>query len=254
MSANVFVRAGCAAFLLAAAPAAAQGTLAIGQTVRGELTPSDPRLSDGSHYDLWRFQGSAGQRVVVTLRSDQFDAFLVVGATAGDACTECEADDDGAGEGTNSRVRMTLPRTGTYEIRANSLMEGETGAYTLTLDEAPPVRAGGEIRAGQTVSGSLDEGDQTTDDGSFFELWTYRGRPGERIVITLRSGDFDTFLGWGRLVSGSYDQLDSDDDGLGEGTDSWLEVTPGDDGVYHIRASALFPGETGAYTLTVERR
>lgn len=256
MTTNRLLGAACAA-LLAAAPAAAQGTIAIGETARGELTSSDPTLGDGSHYDVWRFEGTAGRRVVVTLRSDDFDAFLAVGGSVAGDCEGCAVDDDGAGD-TDSRVRVTILRSGTYEIRANSLSGGETGAYTLILEdagEAPPLAPRGEIRAGQTVSGELDGGDPSADDGSFFEIWTYRGAPGERIVITLRSADFDTFLGWGRIVSATeWEALDVDDDGAGDGTDSRLEVALGDDGVYHIRANSLFPGETGVYTLTVERR
>ena len=245
--------AGCLV-LAAPAHAAAQGTLAFGETVEGELTTSDPTLGDDSHYDLWRFEGTAGQRVVVTLRSPDFDAFLAVGPTAGDGCDACKLDDDGAG-GTDSRVRMTLPRTGTYEIRANSLGSGETGRYTLTLEDAgiaPPLRARGEIRPGQTVAGELDAGDPEARDGSYFELWTFRGRAGDRIVVTLRSEDFDAYLGWGRLAGAEWTEIESDDDGAG-GTDSRLEVTLDESGVYHISAGSLFDGETGSYTLTVER-
>lgn len=254
MNTSRLLGAVCAA-ALAAAPAATQETISFGETVRGALTSDDPVLGDGTHYDLWRFEGTAGRRVVVVLRSGDFDTFLTVGSTAGDDCEDCQTDDDGAG-GTDSRVRMTLSRSGIHEIRANALFEGETGAYTLTLEdagEAPPLVARGEIRAGQTVTHELDEGGLSDDAGSHFELWTYRGEPGERIVITLRSDDFDAYLGWGRIVNGQWEELDADDDGAGEGTDSRLEVTLGDDGVYQVRAGALFPGETGAYTLTVER-
>jgi hypothetical protein len=255
MKTHRLLGAACAA-LLAAAPAAAQGTIAIGETVRGELSAADPMLFDSTHYDVWRFEGTAGRRVVVTLRSAEFDTFLAVGGSVTGDCEDCAVDDDGAG-GTDSRVRMTLPRSGTYEIRANALFEGEMGVYTLTLEdagEAPPLAPRGEIGAGQTVSGELDEDDLVADDGSFFEIWTYRGGPGEQIVITLRSGDFDAYLGWGRIVDGRWEELDADDDGAGEGTDSRLEVRLGDDGVYHVRASSLFPDDTGAYTLTVERQ
>jgi hypothetical protein len=43
-----------------------------------------------------------------------------------------ESNDDGAG-GTDSRLELTLPDTGTYVIRANSLYGGSRGAYTLRL-------------------------------------------------------------------------------------------------------------------------
>ncbi len=242
-----------AAALLLAGPALAQGTVSFGQAVQGELSAAGPTLDDGSHYHLWRFQGTAGQRVVVMLRSEAFDAFLTVGADVGDGCEACETDDDGAG-GTDARVRTTLPHTGTYEIRAGSYSAGQTGAYTLTLSEWAVARPRGEIRAGQTVTGELDASDAARDGNAVHELWTYRGRPGERIRITLRSDEIDAYLGWGRLVGERWEELDADDDGADEGgTDSRLDVVLGDDGVYHISAGAFLGGQHGAYTLTVER-
>ena len=43
-----------------------------------DLEPGDAIgvLDDGSHYDIYTFSGPAGQRVRITLRSDDFDAFL----------------------------------------------------------------------------------------------------------------------------------------------------------------------------------
>ena len=44
------------------------------------------------------------------------------------------------------------------------------------------------------VQDRLDTGDAQLDDDSFFDLYEYRGQPGETIVVTLRSSDFDAFL------------------------------------------------------------
>jgi hypothetical protein len=244
--------AGCA---LAAAPAAAQGDIAVGQTVSGTLDSAAPVMEDGSHYHVWRFRGEAGQRLVVTLRSDDFDAFLMVGERAGDACLEaefCEVDDDGAG-GTDARVRLVLPHTGTFEIGANTYGAGDTGRYTLTLEELPPPQPPrGELRVGRSVTGELDARDDQTEAGSYFETWTFRARAGERLVLDLVSPDFDAYLVWGRQTGGRWEPLGDDDDG-GEGTDSRLEIVIPEDGIYHVRAGSFFEGETGRYTLTLGR-
>jgi hypothetical protein len=238
----------------AAVPAAAQQTVSLGQTVRGRIEASDPKLADGSHYDIWNYRGRAGERITITLRSSDFDAYLAFGKIAGGECSDdCETDDDGAG-GTDSRVTATIGAGGVYQIRANTLSEGETGAYTLEVQAAPPaapVRSSGNIAVGQTVRGTLDSRDPQADDDSYFDLWTFRGTPGQRITITLRSSDFDAYLGWGRMDGGDWEEMASDDDGAG-GTDARLEVTVGGAGVHTIRANTLGGGETGAYTLEVQ--
>ena len=147
------------AVLLVGAAAAtslpAQARIAPGQTVRGSLSTSDPTLGDGSRYDLYTFAGQRGQTVTVTLRSAAFDAYLAVGRMDGGEFESAETDDDGAG-GTDARVTYTLPASGEYAIRANSLTEGETGDYTVELstgaaaDNGPrnaPRPAGGDVVA-----------------------------------------------------------------------------------------------------------
>ena len=255
-----------------ALPAAAQGTIRPGQTVRGELSSSDPMLDDDTHYDIWRFRGQAGHVYGVTLRSDDFDAYLAVGSTAGGECEDCESDDDEGG-GTDSRVEFRADADGTYEIRANSLMGGETGAYTVELEdlgegeEAEEAEETGyvdeedaeeievsvtPIRAGPAVQGELTEDDAQADDDSYYDLYVYRGRAGEAVTISLSSEDFDTYLVVGRLLDGEIEEMESNDDGPA-GTDSFLRITLPEDGEYVIRANSLTGGETGAYTLRVTR-
>lgn len=225
-----------------------------GQTVTGELTAGDPVLADGSHYDLYRFRAEAGRGYVVTMRSSTFDTYLAVGTgTTGNCTAPCVEDDDGAG-GTDSRVRWTAPATGIYEIRANSLEGGTTGAYTLRLEEAgiaPPVTAT-DIQIGQTVEGRLAEGDPVLEDGSFYDLYRLRGTPGARVTVTLRSNAYDTFLAVGSLSGSEFQGEDSDDDS-GGGTDSQLSATIPATGILYIQANSLEAAQTGAYTLQVSR-
>lgn len=241
----------------------------VGQTVSGRLEASDPKLGDRSHYDLWTFQGRAGEQVTATLRSGDFDAFLVLGRGEGGRFEEIESDDDGAG-GTDARVSATLPAAGTYALRANTLAGGQTGAYTLQL--ASGLAAGAEssrraasptagstvhprarpIRAGQTVSGSLSASDPVTFDGTYFQDWIYSGKRGERLVFILRSSAFDAYLQFGtKEQGGRFEYIGAEDDGAG-GNDSRMEVTLPADGDYVLRVNTLFAGE-GAYSLSVQK-
>lgn len=241
-----------------ALPAAAQGTIRPGQTVRGELSSSDPVLDDGTHYDVWRFRGQAGHVYAVTLRSADFDAYLAVGSSAEGSCEDCESDDD-AGGGTDARVELRARQNGTYEIRANSLMEGETGAYTVELQDLGAGEQRTEsgpdatpIRTGAAVEGELTRDDAQAEDQSYFDLYVYEGRAGETVTISLSSEAFDTYLAVGRLVDGEFELLDSNDDGP-SGTDSLLRFTLPEDGEYVIRANSLMGGDTGAYILRLTR-
>jgi hypothetical protein len=244
-----------------AVSAAAQADIRPGQSVRGELSSKDPTLDDDTHFDVWRFRGQAGHVYAVTLRSDDFDAYLAVGLSAGGWCDDCETNDDGGG-GTDSRVEFRAPSSGAYEIRANSLTGGETGAYTLELEDLgereadePDMEADVEatpIQAGRAVRGELTEDDARADDDSYYDLYVYRGRAGEAVTISLSSEDFDAFLSIGHMVGGDVETLESNDDGPA-GTDSFIRVTLPEDGEYLIRANSLTGGETGTYTLRLTR-
>lgn len=251
------------ALLLLPAPAAAQSVIRPGQSVTGSLSDADPTLDDGSRYDVWRFQGQANHRYRVTLHSDEFDAFLTVGADIQPGCDDCATDDDGGG-GTDAQVEYTGSADGTYAIRANSFGV-ESGRYELTLEDEGVVEAveehehddgpapmGTPIALDETVTGELAAGDRKVDGLMYNDTYTYQGRAGEILTIVLRSADFNTLVTVGAYEAGECTQMDADDDG-GGGTDSRLTVALFEDGPYHIHVTSAEAGETGRYTLLVER-
>ncbi|MEL6615299.1 MAG: hypothetical protein AAFQ43_06150, partial [Bacteroidota bacterium] len=80
------------------------------------------------------------------------------------------------------------------------------------------------IRAGDSREGTLASGDDVfPTDGSFYDLYTFEGEPGERIEITLASSDFDAYLAGGPTTDAALRGEDDDDDGAG-GTDAQLTV------------------------------
>ncbi|RMG45244.1 MAG: hypothetical protein D6723_18585 [Acidobacteria bacterium] len=121
----------------------AQSSIGIGQTQRGSLTDTDKRLkSDGSPYDWYQFRGRSGQRISVELSSKSFDGHLVLMDRDGtEIMSSC-----GTREGRPARIKITLPYTGIYHIRVNSLYKEGRGPYTLKIklvDSAS--RAKGEV-------------------------------------------------------------------------------------------------------------
>jgi len=255
-----------------ATPAQAQGKLQLGQSASGSLSSSDSKLeSDSSYYDMWSYAGHAGETIRVTLKSTDFDAYLSVGREDGGAFSELDSDDDGGG-GTDSKVVVTLPEDGEYEVRANTLSSGETGSYTLLVEQGDPseVVADSEeaeetdsetvatplpepmpIRAGQTVQGELSQDDAKMEDNSYYDLYTFQAKRGQRVTITMRSSAFDSYLAFGRIEDSSFSTLESDDDS-GGGEDAKVDFNIPRDGEYAIRANSLFEDVTGSYTVQLE--
>jgi hypothetical protein len=106
-----------------------------GETRVGELDGGDPTFSDGSHYDVWTFQGVAGQEVTVEMTSSEVDAYLLLYHGSPESGEYVAEDDDGA-DGTDSRITAVLPTSGTYSIVANSYGGGEMGSYSLSFSAA----------------------------------------------------------------------------------------------------------------------
>jgi hypothetical protein len=238
-----------------ATPALAQNSIRPGQTVRGELTASDPTLDDGSHYDCFSVQTRRGQNLQIDQMSDAFDSYLTVGAGSCANPTNPASDDDGGG-GVNSRV-VRVGDGGILTIRVNSLEGGKTGAYQLRVTEvaggAPAAPANGagatSIGVGQTIRGELSGSDPALSDGSHFDCFQVQTRRGQSLQIDQISNAFDSYLSIGSGSCGALTGVVNDDDG-GDGLNSRLRFD-GDGSVLSIRVNSIEGGETGAYQLTV---
>jgi len=87
-------------------------------------------------------------------------------------------------------------------------------------------------------------------DGSFYDEHTFEAGEGYRIVITMESPDFDTFLHLSG-PDGSADQNWQNDDRSGDDTSSRIECTAPESGTYTIWANSNREGEVGAYVLHI---
>lgn len=244
------------ALALAAGAALAQSAapLAPGATVEGAIDDGDlTQVEDSYRYDDYAIAARAGQRFEAVLRSGAFDTYLEV-FSPDEAEDALATDDDGLGEGTDSRLRFTTPEAGTYILRARPLSGLEGGAYTLSLAERPPAprapRPSG-LRVGQTVNGELSSRDPETDDGLPYDAFSFRARQGERFAVALDSEVFDPVLRLGRMVDGAFVQLAENDDGPDSGLNSRLVFTAPDNGDYLIRVTPLNTADAGAYRLSL---
>lgn len=235
-----------------AVPPPAATPLAIGETLRGEITAKGPQDEEGRGMVEYRFSGTEGNRVQIVMRSGDFDAYLQVGHA--DAPFEALGqDDDGLGEGTDSRLNFILPKTGDYIVRATPLSSGSEGLFSIELLDKGPQPQPGSILVGATARGTLTDTDAIAEDGALFDAYAVRVSEGEKLEVTLTSNDFDAYLDIGRESDGSWNSVASDDDSLSD-THAKVEWTVEDAGTYVIRARSFASGATGAYALTVSRK
>lgn len=238
-----------------AAQASAGQVLTVGRPASGRLQQGDGTLRSGEFVDSYRFLGQAGQRIAIEMRSSEFDTYLLVRSPNG----EQTDNDDGEGMGTNSRIELTLTETGEYGVHATSFQPGETGAYQVVVtdlgasarpDAAPSTSSssGGPValRSGQAASGQLARGDNTFDDGRFYDLYSFSGRRGQNLNLELTSSAFDTYL---VLLTPSGEMIE-DDDGVSGTTNSRLSGGLPEDGDYLVAVTSFSSGQGGAYRLS----
>ncbi|WP_292065043.1 PPC domain-containing protein [Brevundimonas sp. UBA7664] len=234
-------------------PEKAPEDLPFGSTIQGEVSETDPADSDDRRFDAYAFRGVAGQRVQAIMRSGDFDTYLQIGR-AGAEFEALVSDDDGLGEGTDSRLSYTLPEDGDYVLRASPLGSGDDGLYSLELIDRGPQPQPGSVLVGATARGVLTETDATADNNSFYDAYSVTLKEDEKLLITMVSNEVDSFLIVGReQEDGEFEVLASDDDGLSD-THAKLEWTAPADGVYQVRAGSFQQGQTGSYALNVEKQ
>ncbi|CAN7210105.1 pre-peptidase C-terminal domain-containing protein [Brevundimonas sp. LjRoot202] len=233
--------------------------IAVGRTVGGSLAGGDEQLDSGEFIDSWTLRGRRGQQLDIRLTSTAFDPYLMVRGP--DDFSSDNDDDAGVDDSRDSRLLVTLPADGEYQISATSYEAGETGAYRLAVldgagvsaprpaSEAPSARParGGEVTLGEAVSGSLAGGDDTLNSGEYVDRYRFSGQRGQRVAVDLTSSAFDAYT---MVITPSGEQFDNDD---GEdGTNSRQDLVLPEDGDYEVQVTSYRPGETGSYRFSLE--
>ncbi len=112
-------------------PSVATNSILIEKTERGALEPGDKTIpNDGSFYDSYPLEGKAGDSFIITLESQDFDTFLAVMDKDGKIIQQ---NDDVSDRSSNSRLKVTLPYDGTFNVIVNAYDEGGKGKYVLTI-------------------------------------------------------------------------------------------------------------------------
>jgi hypothetical protein len=230
----------------------------LGASVTGVLSASDPTMADGSHYELFTFQGTAGQTVQIDLMSTAFDSYLYLRDQNGTAL----AHDDDSGGNLNSRIVQTLPYTGTYQIVANTLRSGQFGAFTLQLQptSSQPTVATvqplvtpasmptvGQIGLNQQVQNTLLQGG-TSWNGKPIHLYTFDCQAGQAFQMSILSS-WDNYA---VIFDPAGNQVASNDDG-GNGLNAQISYSCPATGTYRLGVTTFSAStSTGPYTMQVQ--
>jgi len=242
-------------------------------TISAELPLSAPRMPGRGRFQAYRFDGRAGERIVVSMIAEQFDSYLELALVRGSTLSVIGSDDDG-GEGVNARLVATLPESGTYLLVASALSADSArgaGSYTLSRascddacaadDGTPAVRsprlpalalraARRPVPARGVVLDSLTGADARRNSGAAFHAFSFDAASGRTLRVSLQSTEFDPYLVLLRLEADSLRQVQADDDG-GEGTNSLIEWQTDKAATYVIVASSYSGSATGSYILHV---
>ena len=100
---------------------------------------------------------------------------------------------------------------------------------------------------GETYGGTLSALDDTYGDGSYVDYYDLTVQPGQRVVITMRSGSFDSWL---QLHLPPEEGGVKYNDDMGEGTlDAQIEHVFERAGTYRVGATSNGAGSVGAYSI-----
>lgn len=258
--------------------AAAARAIALGDSVRGELTAGDARMLDSSYFDAWRYEGRAGERIVIEHSSAAFDTYLILARSTENGLESFREHDD-IPRSTNSQIIAELPETGTYVIVATSRRPSTTGSYALRIRTMAQACASGgpcdltlaagqrrplygavytaaqrALSLGDTAMGRLSQVDPTLGDDTFFDAYRFTGAAGSEVAVFMAGApnpaNLDTFLHLLRVDHDTLVLVESDDDG-GGGKSSLITARLPQAGEYIVVANGLTVADTGNYNLVV---
>ena len=102
----------------------------------GELSPAKSSVlpSDSSLYDEYTFEGTQGQKVIITVESTEFDTYLAIFNSQGELLGE---NDDATQQNSNSEISVTLSANGRYRVIVNAYDPPPKGRgkYSLIVRE-----------------------------------------------------------------------------------------------------------------------
>lgn len=134
-------------------PAAAP-QLELNVAANGSLTEDDGQnFKDGSRLDVLTFRGEAGQNVLLTVNSDDFDTYLTVYGPDGSLLGVNDDDwDNYSSSYYQSALELELLDSGRYTVIVSGYSEWDMGSYSVLLSDAGVVNTGHDLEAAPSIA------------------------------------------------------------------------------------------------------
>ena len=144
--------------------------------------------------------------------------------------------------GADPAVRNATRQRPVDFARENDAIIGSRAYRRLLVNQSGPL-------GGRPAGGDLDSTDEVRWGLQYYDEWSYDAVAGERLVIIMESEEIDAYL----LVLGDDGtEVARDDDG-GTGLNARLDFLAPATGQYTILATSAGSGQSGRYTIRLER-
>jgi len=217
---------------------------------------SEAGFSRVGSYRTGAIDGGSSERVSFTLQAGVSYQFLGV---CDNDCSDLDLtlyDPRGTSIATDVELddtpllSITAGQSGTYSLEVKMIdCDVSPCFYGVGLWSSGGGGGGGGAGGGQTqtFSGRLEKGDDTLDDGEYYDAYTIELQRGQRLIADMRSNDFDTYVS----VLSPAGEATSNDDYEGSTSRSRVELEATESGTWIVVATSFDGGETGAYTVAV---
>jgi hypothetical protein len=149
-------------------------------------------------------------------------------------------------------LNIEVDASGTYEVEvAMVTCSIEPCAWSVMAYAPSAALASASSPAGPSAgdrrTGDLRAGDQRLTSGEFYDEYTIEATAGSRLVVSLESGDFDTYL----IVRSPGGDPFENDDFEGSTTLSRVDVDVTETGTWRVLATSYEAGQTGSYVVSM---
>jgi hypothetical protein len=226
----------------------------------GTLSSGDSSYETGEYYDVYSYDFTVGQNIIVDAISGEFNTYLEVQYPDG----EKFYNDDYKEDATDAGLDVLVEEAGTYTFYVSSSKAGETGSYAFYISDTGPQETTaqdtpGENSTGQDSTdvaadtgsvlfedeqyGALSAEDSAYESGEYFDVYTYEFTAGQNILAGAISDAFDTYL----VVDYPNGEQFSNDNYEKDSTSAFLEVVVPETGTYTFYVTSSKAGDTGEY-------
>lgn len=213
-----------------------------GEPLRSSLDNTSNLLPDNSYFNTHTFEGRAGQRISITMTSNQLDAYLLLYGPN----QEYLGKNDDHDNSRNARIDIELPTSGTYLVFANSYGAREEGPYELTVRTSPKDLTSADHLL--NINGLLNEQDGRLNDDSLYDEYIFRGQQGQQVTLNLNSDDFDPYL---LLIDNQGNKIAENDDIARNNPNSEISIALPYTGEYRVIVNAYDHRGQGSYQVIV---